>query len=245
MNTVTFTRPAFDAPLAIGFGLVVLLTCGLWLRVIAKQDRRAAAQGAVLLVVLLAAAALGDWLGLFARQDLLPPPFVVLVTATLCVVTAFGFGRTGRALATQTPTQTLIALQIFRLPLEILMLRAALVGIMPTSFSMRGYNWDVATGTVALILVMAYRAKLAPPRVVLWLWNLGGISFLLVIAVLAALTSPTLAAFGRDASQLNTWVLYFPYALLPTVLVPLAVLGHVLMTRHLLATPPTSMKAPL
>jgi hypothetical protein len=62
-----------------------------------------------------------------------------------------------------------------------------------------------------------------------------GIACLLAIAVLAALTSPNLHFFGSDAKHINSWVLYFPYSLLPTLLVTYAVFGHVLLTRKLLA----------
>jgi hypothetical protein len=131
--------------------------------------------------------------------------------------------------------ESLVAMQIFRLPLEILMLRAAYLGIMPIEFSMQGYNLDVLTGLGAL-LISAYCAwTWGLPLRAIWLWNVLGICSLLAIAVLAALTSPYLHAFGFDAEHINSWVLYFPYSLLPTLLVTYAVFGHVLLTRKLLA----------
>lgn len=62
-----------------------------------------------------------------------------------------------------------------------------------------------------------------------------GIACLLVIAVLAVLTSPNVHAFGAVPQHINSWVLYFPYSLLPSVLVSVALLGHVLLTRKLLS----------
>lgn len=43
-------------------------------------------------------------------------------------------------------------------------------------------------------------------------------------------------AFGEDPRHLNTWVLFFPYIWLPTVLVVVAMVGHVVVSRALLAT---------
>jgi hypothetical protein len=57
---------------------------------------------------------------------------------------------------------------------------------------------------------------------------------LAAIAALAVLTSPNVHAFGHSPEHINTWVLYFPYAYLPLLLVNFAVLGHVLSTRKLL-----------
>ncbi len=139
-----------------------------------------------------------------------------------------------RKLARELSYTTLLCLQIFRLPLELLMLRAALLGIMPVEFSMLGYNYDVLTGLGALLLTIASALRGTLPKPLLWAWNLLGIACLVVIAALALLTSPRLHAFGTEAAHINTWVQFFPYALLPIVLVSLAVLGHVLMTHKLL-----------
>jgi glucan phosphoethanolaminetransferase (alkaline phosphatase superfamily) len=173
----------------------------------------------------------------FSRLDILPQPFVILVLVSvgLSVFVGMGWvGRMGDTLVHAMSLKTLVALQIFRLPLELLMLRAAYLGIMPIEFSMRGYNLDVLTGAGA-VLILTYCAytRILPLRTI-WLWNVLGIVCLLVIAVLAALTSPNLHAFGRDAQHINSWVLYFPYSMLPTLLVTYAAFGHVLLSRKLL-----------
>jgi hypothetical protein len=139
-----------------------------------------------------------------------------------------------RRLASKLSYKTLVSLQIFRLPLELLMLRAALLGVMPVEFSMLGYNFDVLTGLGALLLTITIVLRGAVPKSLLWAWNMLGIICLLVIVVLAFLTSPNIHAFGLESVHINSWVLYFPYSFLPTVLVPLAALGHILTTHKLL-----------
>jgi hypothetical protein len=153
-----------------------------------------------------------------------------------------GLGKPGSALARSLHIETLVALQIFRLPLELLMLRAANLQIMPVEFSMLGYNLDVLTGLGAL-LISAYCAwTWSLPLKIIWAWNLLGMACLAVIAVLAVLTSPNVHAFGTAPEHINSWVLYFPYSLLPSILVSMAVLGHVLLTRKLLTR--QRLKAP-
>lgn len=135
-------------------------------------------------------------------------------------------------------------LQAFRLPLELLMLHAAQVGVMPVEFSMVGYNYDVVTGAAALLLGLLLWRHTAVPPLLVWLWNLWGMACLLVIVGLALATSPNLALFGNDPAHLSLWVLRFPYVWLPVLLVGVAVYGHIIVTRKLLwrdATAPNSI----
>jgi hypothetical protein len=234
-------RPDFDAITAGGMVLLVLVMSMAWLRVIHRRNPRKARWAALALLVIVLANVAGDQTGVFSRLDLLPPPFVLLVSASLGLAVAVGMGwmgsmgRLGDSLVRTMSVESLVAMQIFRLPLEILMLRAAYLGIMPIEFSMQGYNLDVLTGLGAL-LISAYCAwTWGLPLRAIWLWNAMGIGCLIAIASLAALTSPNVHAFGLDAQHINSWVLYFPYSMLPTLLVTYAVFGHVLLTRKLLA----------
>jgi hypothetical protein len=231
-------RPDFDAITAGGMVLLVLVMSIAWLRVIHRRNPRKARLAALALFVIVLANLAGDQSGVFSRLDLLPPPFVLLVSASLGLAVAVGMGwlgSMGDTLVRTMSVESLVALQIFRLPLEILMLRAAYLGIMPIEFSMQGYNLDVLTGLGAL-LISAYCAwTWGLPLRAIWLWNALGMGCLMAIAVLAALTSPNVHAFGLDAQHINSWVLYFPYSMLPTLLVAYAVFGHVLLTRKLLA----------
>ncbi len=64
-----------------------------------------------------------------------------------------------------------------------------------------------------------------------------GLWCLAVIAWVARSGSPMMRAFGDDPRHVNTWVLYFPYVWLPTVLVMIALSGHLVLTRALLRRP--------
>jgi hypothetical protein len=235
---IDFHRPVWDFITAVGMLILVGSMSLAWVAFIRRQSRIVSVWVVVILMVVLIANLVGDHVGLFRRMDLLPPPFVVLVLLCLGISVGVGMGYLGKIgddLVRTMSIESLVALQIFRLPLELLMLRAAHLGIMPIEFSMLGYNVDVLTGLGAL-LIFAYclSSKSLPIRAV-WLWNVFGVSCLIAIGVLAALTSPNLHVFGADAKHVNSWVLYFPYSLLPTVLVAFAVFGHVLLTRKLFA----------
>lgn len=149
---------------------------------------------------------------------------------------ALGLSSFGQTSAAEVPLASLVAFQSFRLPLELVMHRAGTLGIMPAELSYSGYNFDIMTGAIAVVLWAAMRAGLAVPRAALWLWNLWGCWCLAVIAFIAIATSPMAQLFGEGA-HLNTWVLFVPYVWLPVILVTLAVFGHIVLTRALRRSP--------
>jgi hypothetical protein len=113
--------------------------------------------------------------------------------------------------------------------------------IMPIEFSMLGYNFDVLTGLGALLL-LGYRPLIGELSLgIIKAWNLLGIACLIVIAGLAVATSPQVHAFGPKPEHINTWILFFPYSLLPLLLVGFAVLGHIVLSRKLYALPPSKL----
>jgi hypothetical protein len=226
--------PVFDAVTAAGIGGIALAVAArvlwIWRRVLPATAPRAALLlgGWIALTGALAAS------GLLARTDLVPPPAALLIVSVLALAVATGLSRAGGALATAVPLPILVGLQAFRMPLEVVMHRAAGLGIMPPELSYSGYNFDILTGASALALALAMRAGIAVPRALVWAWNLWGLWCLGVIAAIAVATSPMVRAFGDDPRHVNTWVLYLPYVWLPAVLVFIALAGHVVTTRALL-----------
>ena len=227
--------PPFDVVTAAGIAIVALAVAArvvwIWRRHLPATAARAT--WAIALWMLGTGALAGS--GGLARLDLVPPPAALLIVSVLALGIGIGVSRVGAALAAAVPLATLVELQLFRLPLEILMHRAGEIGIMPPELSYGGYNLDIVTGATALALTLAMHEGVTVPRPVLWAWNLWGLWCLAVIAGIAVATSPMVRAFGDDPRHVNTWVLHLPYVWLPAVLVLVALAGHVVTTRALLA----------
>ncbi len=255
----SYPAPAFDALAFVGMVAIVavVLPWAAWVFSPAAagvdhhhnnsspaQARARRLRSSRLLCAWLLAAGLSAGLaasGWLARSDAKPPVLVLLVLLVQGVLWWQALGRHGAQVARNISLPALVLLQGFRLPLELLMLHAAQVGLMPLEFSMAGYNFDVITGALALPLAgYLWRseqtsAKLtAKLHTLLWAWNLWGIVCLLVIVGLALATSPNLALFGSAPQHLSLWVLHFPYVWLPVLLVSVATYGHLLLTRRLL-----------
>ena len=180
------------------------------------------AGGTALWLAVLALLALS---GLLARFELRPPPFAILI--------GLGFSRVGGWLAQGLPLWLLVGWQAFRLPLELVMHQAAEDGLMPSALSFSGYNFDILTGSSALLLSLLLARYNNLPRALVLAWNLLGIAALVMIAVIAVLTAPFVHALGTN--QINSWVAYFPYVWLPGVMVVLAIAGHIAVSRRLLS----------
>jgi hypothetical protein len=228
--------PAFDAIAAWGIGGLAVVMAAVALAVFARWHparARVAAFAVIAWMTLTAGVALS---GRLSRFDLTPPPMAILIVAVFALAFAIGLGPAGARLAAAVPLATLVGLQAFRLPLELVMHRAATQGIMPPEMSYSGYNLDILTGAGAVVLALLLRAGVTVPPLAIWIWNVWGLWCLAVIAVVAVASSPMVRAFGDDPRHVNTWVLFFPYVWLPAVLVTFAIAGHLVVTRALLAS---------
>jgi D-alanyl-D-alanine-carboxypeptidase/D-alanyl-D-alanine-endopeptidase len=167
------------------------------------------------------------------RFDTRPPTFMLLVVALVIVSVGVGVSRVGRRLAAGLPLWILVGSQAFRLPLELLMHEAYEAGLMPVQMSFSGLNYDILTGISAIVvalLVAIGRAGLRTVRA----WNLLGVILLCNIVTVALLSTPTpLRVFHNPPP--NTWVASAPYVWLPSVMVAFAIVGHIVVYRHLRA----------
>ena len=187
-----------------------------------------AGAGVAIWLAAMAAAALS---GLLGRFDLRPPPMVIWFASMVVMTLALAWSPFGRRFADKLPFVALIGFQAFRLPLELIMHRAAIAGIMPNVMTYTGYNFDIVTGATALPLAL-YAWRRPVPRWLIVLWNATGQILLFVIAGVALAASPIFRAFG-DA-ELNVWVTQFPYVWI-AVMVAAALFGHVVTLRKLMA----------
>jgi hypothetical protein len=177
--------------------------------------------------------------GVLARFEWRPPPLALFLLAVLAGAVALGTSRFAAPLA-RLPLAALVGFQVFRLPLELVMHEAAEASVMPSLLSYSGWNFDIATGTLALpvaALVAAGRA----PRWLVPAWNALGLAALAMIGVIAVGTAPFVQAFGPG--QVNAWVAYLPFVSLPGVMVTAAILGHVLVIRRLRQPAPSTSRS--
>jgi hypothetical protein len=236
MPPYRLTEPAVAAFIVIPIALFAILVRSVvivWRRADASPPApgRAGAIVAAVTAIWMMATWMAASSGALQMWERTPPPFALLLVGVITVSVTLAFSRAGLYLATYAPLWSLVAVQSFRLPLELAMHRMAERGIMPPQMTYTGRNFDIVTGASA-IAVAALVARGVGGRRLVALWNVIGSALLVNIIVVAVLSTPAFAYFGAD--RLNTFVTYVPFVWLPAVMVAAALAGHLIIARALL-----------
>ena len=237
MPDVDYSDPAVLAFVLIPCVLAIVFVGAVWFawqRTTPARAPRATAFALALTAAWMAITwQLADF-GTFRQWDATPPPFALLVLAILLLGVRIGWGSAGRRIAATFPLWALVAVQGFRLPLELAMHRMYELGIMPAQMSYSGLNYDILTGILAIGVALLVYTGLAGARLVR-LWNVIGLVLLINIVTVAILATPRIRYFGDGA--LNTWVTFPPFVWLPTVMVLAALAGHLIVFQALRHVP--------
>jgi len=219
----------------VGIAGLALIVAGCLMAMLQRAGRTTATTGTAVIAGVMTLQIVLAWTGWFQHWERQPPPLMIVVAGSMALVLATVASRTGARLAAALPVAALVGFQAFRLPLELVMHRAATDGVMPKQMSYSGWNFDILTGATAIVVAWLAASGRAPRWLIVG-WNVLGSALLLAIIAIAVASTPTFAAFGSRPEQLNTWIADPPYVWLPGVLVPAALFGHWLLWRKLLAT---------
>jgi len=151
--------------------------------------------------------------------------------SVLLVCTFAALSPLGRRLAATIPLTALVAFQVFRLPLELVLHSWAAQGTIPGTMTWTGQNWDIVSGITALVCApFATRHRIAA-RIA----NIVGFAFLINVMRVAVLSSPLPLGWGQQPPLLLAF--HLPYALIVPVCVGGALFGHIVLTRALWQPP--------
>ncbi len=143
-------------------------------------------------------------------------------------------GPIGRALVAATPRAVVVAVQVFRIPVELVLWRLLVAGVVPVQMTFEGRNLDVLTGLTAIpVAIVAWGAQRRGWRLAL-AWHTAGIALLINIVSIAIRSVPgPLRTYAAEPA--NTIIGHAPFIWLPAFLVPVALLGHVVGIRQAVA----------
>ena len=233
--SVSYADPAVLAFLLIPF----LLLAALVFATIAAFQRSGASLSAMWRTTIVVAIAAVAWMettwmladrGVFQQWERTPPPFALLVAGIVFVSCVIAFSDLGTRLARFIPLWILVAVQAFRLPLELAMHQMYERGIMPREMSYSGRNFDIVTGATAIVVAVLVATGRGGKSLVA-AWNVLGFVLLINVVTVAILGTPRFRYFGED--RLNVWVTYTPFVWLPAVMVLAALAGHLIIFRAL------------
>jgi len=193
---------------------------------------------AILLAYLAIPSALAR-LGMLSRYDPLPAPALLLLLGLTLLTVAIVFSPLGARVAAGIALGAIVALQAFRIPVELLLHRLYLEGAVPIQMTYLGRNFDVISGITGLVLGLWLLRRRSTPRGVVLAWNLLGLALLVNIVAVAVLSTPV--PFRRfTEGPPNLLPSTFPYIWLPSFLVQVALGSHLLVFRQLRGRPTNS-----
>ena len=220
--------PAVPLCIDLLFVFVVVLTIGIAYAAVRSRVFLIAA-----VVWVLAQSALG-YCGFYQDTTQLPPR-ILLFGVLPCVLLLVGCVLTprGRSWMDTMVLRTLTWLHTIRIPVEIVLWLLVERKLLSESMSVGGTNFDILSGLSApVIAILAFRSGRIDRRLLL-VWNIVCTLLLFNVVITAALAIPS-PLQQHSFDQPNAALLYFPYNLLPAVVVPLVLFAHVVAFRRLL-----------
>ena len=215
------------------FSLITLITLAAFhyilIQTVSTQKATVITFGLVLWAITQSVLALS---GFYANSlDAMPPRIALVLAPTLVFILWLFSWKTGRNFIDRLPLLPLTYLSIIRVPVEIVLYWLYLHQAMPELMTFAGRNFDILAGITAPFAAYFGLQQKVRRRMML-VWNIVSLGLLLFIIANAILSAPTpLQQFGFD--QPNVALLYFPFVLLPAVVVPIVLFSHLVSLRQL------------
>lgn len=162
-----------------------------------------------------------------------PPKILLIIVPPLIFMLLILISKQFHDLCEGLDNFWLIYPQSFRIIMEFILWLLFRYRIIPIQMTFAGGNYDVIIGlTAPVIAFYCFNRKLWSPKVAL-VWNFAGLGFLIYIMAVSILSTPyPFRVFMNEPA--NTLPFHFPFVWLPAVVVPFALLLHVLSIRRLL-----------
>lgn len=224
---LSFLNQELSVGLTIAWFVVALLTIFLFLR--AVPNPKSARLVLLLWLFIQSVLALnGFFLKVIETPQLL---FIGVGLPNFFAISMLFFGS-GRRFIDSLDLQKLTFFHIIRVPVELLILWLFIEKQMPQLMTFEGRNLDILSGiTAPIVAFLAFRDGKINKKL-LFTWNLICFGLLLNIVINAILSAPL--PFQQQAfDQPNVGVLKFAANLLPSLIVPLVLFGHLAAIRRL------------
>ena len=162
------------------------------------------------------------------------PPRIMLFGGFPALLTILAMFLTvkGRAFIDNINLKPLTYFHAIRIPVEIGLALLFHQGFVSEYMTFEGTNFDMFSGlTAPLVAYVAYRSGTVNKKLLLG-WNMVCLLLLLNVVITSVFAMPSpFQILSMD--QPNIAILYFPFSLLPTVIVPLVLFAHLVAFRQL------------
>jgi len=210
------------------FAVTVMLSLALFLRAVGFSK--------ILIALLSFWVILQSVLGISAFYQVttvIPPRFMLLVLPPVILIVITFLTKRGKAFIDGLDPGKLTIIHIIRIPVEITLYWLFLHKAVPDIMTFEGRNFDILCGITAPVVYYFGYIKNVLHKKVLLAWNIICLLLLANIVSTAVLSAPfPIQQFAF--SQPNIALLYFPFVLLPGVIVPIVLFAHLVAIRKLI-----------
>jgi len=163
--------------------------------------------------------------GFYLNQNVTIPRFPLLIIPPIIFILSCLSSKIGKYHLATFDLKNLILIHIIRVPIELVLYFLAQKKVVPWLVTFEGGNYDILSGlTAPLIYYMVYVKRRFGWKILL-IWNIICLFLLINVVFHAVLSFPSkFQLFSYE--QPNIGLLYFPFILLPSVLVPLVLFAH-------------------
>lgn len=161
--------------------------------------------------------------GFYQDTTAFPPPFgLILIPVFLVIICSLLFNRDN--IIANRNTQLSTFLHTVRIPVELVLLQLYLHEMVPELMTFEGRNFDILIGISAPLIGMLLLKNRISKKALL-IWNIIGLCFVTFILINGLLSAELpIQQFAFD--QPNRAVTFFPFILLPAVVVPIVIWTH-------------------
>lgn len=171
--------------------------------------------------------------GFYDDSTTLTSRFPLLVVPPVIFLASQFFTKKGKAFIDGLDLKALTIFHIIRVPVEITLLFLFLGKTIPEAMTFEGRNFDILSGLTAPVIYYLVFYKNMLGKTALIIWNVACMLLLMNVVISAVLSLPErYVHFGFDHA--NIAVGFFPFLLLPALLVPLALFSNAAAIRKLL-----------
>ncbi len=171
--------------------------------------------------------------GIYQNTELMPPRIMLFGVFPALIFIAMTFLTTkGKMFIDSIDLKTLTYFHTIRIPVEIVLALLFHQGLVSVLMTFEGTNFDIFSGiTAPIVAYLAYRTTKVNRKLML-VWNILCLLLLLNVVITAVFAFPS--PFQKLAfDQPNIAILYFPFNLLPTFIVPTVLFSHLVAIRQL------------
>jgi len=153
-----------------------------------------------------------------------PPRFALVLLPSILIIIYSLLPKQRERILSVRDTRISTFLHSVRLLVEIVLFGLFTDNMIPKLMTFEGRNYDILIGISALIVGVLFLRGLIGKSVLLY-WNYIGLLFVLFIFINGILSSPLpIQLFGF--AQPNRAIMYFPFVLLPAMVVPIVIWTH-------------------